>query len=296
MRYYLMGLVMAALGGFAAPSFAGEPAAPPEEAAPEAAEEEKKPKANLDLSDWLATPPAPHPQADEVLAAWTAERDAILAGEKAPFLDWHQKMRDYQQTSDESDDPFVKEVYRRVALDQYGRMDGPMTPEAPVALAARLGFELDEEGGAAFGDRIMRALVRTDLDNTAFLQRELEARGGRWWTVEEVGADTASNIWLLTQHADQTPAFQQMALEKMAPLLETGNVNRNNYAYLWDRVAVAQERPQRFGTQGRCMGPGDWVAFEIEAPAEEVNARRAAFDIQVTFEENKARIDAMCPQ
>lgn len=114
--------------------------------------------------------------------------------------------------------------------------------------------------------------------------------------MEEVGADTASQIWLLTQHADLTPAFQQMALEKMAPLLETGGVNRNNYAYLWDRVAVAQERPQLFGTQGRCMRPGDWVAFEVEAPAEEVNARRAAFDIKMTFEENKARIDAMCPQ
>lgn len=295
MRCFLMGLVMTALGGFAAPCFAGEPAAPPEEAAPEVAAEKETPKAGFDLSDWLATPPAPHPQADEAFEAWIAERDAILGGEKAPFLDWHRQMRDYQQTSNESDDPFVKEVYRRVALDQYGRIDGAMNPDGPIALGARLGFALDEEGGAAFGDRIMRALIRTDLDNTAFLQRELEARDGRWWTVEEVGADMAGQIWLLTQHADLTPAFQQMALEKMAPLLETGDVNRNNYAYLWDRVAVAQERLQRFGTQGRCIGPGSWVAFEIEAPAEEVNARRAAFDIKTTFEENKARIDAMCP-
>lgn len=294
MRYYLIGLVVA-LSGFAASSFAEEPTEPAEEAtSEEAAWEEKRPKVSFDLSDWLATPPAPHPKADEVLEAWIAERDAILAGEKAPFLDWHEQMRDYQQTSDESDDPFLKEVHRRVALDQYGRMDGPMTPEAPIALAARLGFELDEEGGAAFADRIMRALVRTDLDNTAFLQRELEARGGRWWTVKEVGVDTADKIWLLTQHADQTPAFQQTALEKMAPLLETGDVNRNNYAYLWDRVAVAQDRPQRFGTQGRCVAPGNWQPAEIEAPAEMVDQRRADMNISVTSDENKRRLDQYC--
>lgn len=165
MRYYLIGLTMAALAGFAAPSFAGELGALAEEAAPDEEGEEEKPKASFDLSDWLATPPEAHPQADEALQAWIAERDAILAGEKAPFLDWHEQMRAYQQPSDESDDPFVKEIYRRVALDRYGRRDGPMSPEAPIALGARLGFELDEAGGAAFGDRIMRALVGTDLDN-----------------------------------------------------------------------------------------------------------------------------------
>lgn len=291
MKYYLIGLVMAALGGFAAPAFAGER----EDVASEEVAEENKTKSSFDLSDWLATPPMPHPQADEAYQAWREERRAILAGEKAPFLDWHPQMRDYEIASDESEDPFVKEIYSRVALDQYGRMDGPMTPEDPSRIAARLGFDLDEMGAMAFGDRMMRDLVQIDIDNTAFLQRELDARNGRWWTLAEVGEETSGNIWLLTQHADQTPDFQREALEKMVPLLETGDVNRNNYAYLWDRVAVADGRPQRFGTQGRCTGPGDWVAFEIEAPAEEVNARRQAFDIKSTFEENKARIDAMCP-
>lgn len=294
MRYYLIGLVVA-LSGFAASSFAEEPVAPTEETSPEeVAGEEKRPKVSFDLSDWLATPPEPNAQADEVLAAWIAERDAVLSGKKAPFLDWHEQVRAYQQTADESDDPFVKEIFRRVALDQYGRFDGPMSPEAPIALGARLGFELDEAAGAAFGDRIMRALVGTDLDNTAFLQRELEARGGRWWTVKEVGAGTADKIWLLTQHADQTPAFQQMALEKMAPLLETGDVNRNNYAYLWDRVAVAQDQPQRFGTQGRCVAPGNWQPAEIEAPAELVDQRRADMNISGTSDENKRRLDQYC--
>lgn len=295
MRYCLMSLLAAALSSCTTLYTAKNLKVTAEQPASEEAVEGNPPKVSFDLSDWLSTPTDPHPQADEVLLAWIAERDAILAGETPPFLDWHEDVRGYQKTSDASHDPFVKEVYRRIALDQYGRLDGPMSPEAPIVLGARLGFQLDEAGGAAFSERLMKKLVGIDIDNTAFLQRELDLRDGRWWTVEEVGADTAHMIWLLIQHADQTPSFQQEALEKMAPLLESGEVNRNNYAYLWDRVAVAQDRPQRFGTQGMCTGPGNWDAFEIEEPVEDVNARRAEFGIKMTFEQNKARLDAICP-
>lgn len=295
MRYCLMSLLAAALSACATPNTAETPKVTAEQPGSEDAVEDNPPKVSFDLGDWLSTPPDPHPQADEVLLAWIAERDAVLAGERPPFLDWHEAVIGYQRTSDASSDPFVKEVYRRIALDQYGRRDDPMSPEAPILLAARLGFQLDEAGGSAFSERLMKKLIGIDIDNTAFLQRELDSRDGRWWTVAEVGTDTAYMIWLLTQHADQTPTFQQEALEKMAPLLETGEVNRNNYAYLWDRVAVAQDRPQRFGTQGRCTGPRNWDAFEIEEPVADVNARRAEFGINMTFEQNKARIDAICP-
>lgn len=296
MRCCLAAMVAAVLAGCVSLAIPAGPPMDAAEAMPPDVEDEKPSKVSFDLGSWLATPPEPHPKADEAMQAWIAERESVLAGTTLPSLSWHEQVRGYQRTSDESTDPFVKEVYRRVALDQYGRFNGPMSPDAPVALAARLGIDLDEAGGLAFGERLMRVLVGIDLDNTSFLQRELEARDGRWWTVADVGADPTHMIWLLTQHADQTPAFQQEALEKMKPLLEAGEIRRNNYAYLWDRVAVAQERPQRFGTQGRCVSAGNWQAFKIEAPAEEVNERRAAYGISVTFEENKARIDAMCPQ
>lgn len=277
-------------------ALAGGPAEPVVDENAGQVEDKTPEKPNFDMSAFLALPVESNPLADEILVAWTKERDAILSGTAAPLLDWHERVRDYQKTSEESGDPFVQEVYQRIALDQYGRFEGPFSPEGAHATASRLGFEIQEDDAAAVTDRLMRQFILIDMDNTAFLQRELAARGGRWWTVAEVGSDAAHMIWLLTQHADQTPEFQQYALEQMIPLLETGDVNRNNYAYLWDRVAVADGRPQRFGTQGRCMGPGDWVADEIEAPAEEVNQRRADFDISMTFEENDSRLDAVCPQ
>lgn len=247
-----------------------------------------------DVRVWLSTPPDPNPLADEIMKAWIGERDALLSGERAPSLDWHQTVIGYQQTSQESGNPFVQQVYRRIALDQYGRLGGVFTPDSALAIASRLGFDLPSEDAPPLVDRLIRHFIEIDLDNTAFLQRELNARQGKWWTVTEVGKDTANMIWLLTQHADQTPEFQRYALEQMVPLLETGDVNRNNYAYLWDRVAIKDGRPQRFGTQGRCVAPGDWEAFEIEAPVDEVNQRRADFDISMTFEENDDRLDADC--
>jgi hypothetical protein len=64
-----------------------------------------------------------------------------------------------------------------------------------------------------------------------------------------VGDDAANAAWLLVQHADKDPALQKDALAKMAPLVETEDVSPTDYGYLWDRVAVAEHRPQRYGTQ-----------------------------------------------
>ncbi|KAK0351541.1 hypothetical protein LTR94_024562, partial [Friedmanniomyces endolithicus] len=77
------------------------------------------------------------------------------------------------------------------------------------------------------------------------------------------GADQAraSNAaWLMAQHADRDPQFQAM----MEPLVKSGEVSLANYAYLFDRIAVGADRPQRYGTQGRCTGPELWEPNTLE--------------------------------
>ncbi len=44
-------------------------------------------------------------------------------------------------------------------------------------------------------------------------------------------------------------AFQEQCLALMEPLLATDEVSAIDCAYLHDRVAVAERRPQRYGTQ-----------------------------------------------
>jgi hypothetical protein len=66
----------------------------------------------------------------------------------------------------------------------------------------------------------------------------------------------------------------------MKPLLVLGEIKPSLYAYLYDRVAVGAERPQRFGTQGRCVGTGRWEPQPIEEP-ELVDIRRAQMGLVV---------------
>jgi len=64
-----------------------------------------------------------------------------------------------------------------------------------------------------------------------------------------VGEDGANAAWLLVQHGDKDLAFQKDVLAKMEPMLNTEDVSPIDYGYLWDRIAVAEHRPQRYGTQ-----------------------------------------------
>jgi hypothetical protein len=64
-----------------------------------------------------------------------------------------------------------------------------------------------------------------------------------------VGEDAANAAWLLVQHADKDLALQKDVLAKMEPMAKTEEVSPTDYGYLWDRVAVAEHRPQRYGTQ-----------------------------------------------
>jgi hypothetical protein len=99
--------------------------------------------------------------------------------------------------------------------------------------------------------------------------KEIVHRHG-WPRASVVGEDGARAAWLLVQHADHDRAFQRRVLTLMEPLAGSGEARRSHLAYLWDRT----HEPQRYGTQGDCVGRGVWAPFEIEDP-EGVDARRA---------------------
>ena len=70
----------------------------------------------------------------------------------------------------------------------------------------------------------------------------------------------------------------------MGSLWPIGETHPRNYAYLFDRVAVSfnnpsQRVPQRYGTQGFCIGPGQWQPFEIEDPIH-VDVRRSEVGLE----------------
>lgn len=131
-----------------------------------------------------------------------------------------------------------------------------------------------EKASGAAGEQEARVRLQA---NVSRLKALVEAHG--WPTISAVGADGAQAAWLVAQHADHDPAFQHEALKHMTALVPAGEVNRADVAMLTDRVAVADRKPQPFGTQGGCGSQGRFEPFAIAEP-EQVDARRAAWDLE----------------
>jgi len=68
-------------------------------------------------------------------------------------------------------------------------------------------------------------------------------------TISMIGAANQNRLFILIQHADRDIVFQKAVLEKMRLLLPKEEVNKENYAYLFDRVMTATEGTQYYGTQ-----------------------------------------------
>ena len=78
--------------------------------------------------------------------------------------------------------------------------------------------------------------------------RELIAPHG--WPAEDIaGTDGAEAAWLIVQHAIGEPDFPRDSLERIRACAAEGRVPRWHAAYLEDRIAMHEGRPQRFGTQ-----------------------------------------------
>jgi hypothetical protein len=118
----------------------------------------------------------------------------------------------------------------------------------------------------------------TDVDrkNTARLKKIIKKIG--WPTIQLVGKKASNDAFLIVQHSDLDPKFQEKMLELIEPLAKEGLIRAGNFAYLYDRV----NRPQRFGTQGWCID-GVWVAREMKDPTK-VEALRRQFNM-MTFKE-----------
>ena len=67
--------------------------------------------------------------------------------------------------------------------------------------------------------------------------------------IDLAGEEGSQNFWLLVQHSDHDPDFQQEVLEKMKIEMEKGNANSSNYGLLVDRVNLNTGRAQIYGTQ-----------------------------------------------
>lgn len=103
-------------------------------------------------------------------------------------------------------------------------------------------LDADQLGGA-----YVPRMEAIHIKNAARL-RELIALHG--WPGEDIaGKDAAEAAWLITQHAVGEPDFQREVLRLLRDCAAAGHCPAWHAAYLEDRVALYEGRPQRFGSQ-----------------------------------------------
>ena len=143
----------------------------------------------------------------------------------------------------------------------------PNPPKRSEALRGEL-LALAEEDQAARRARDPIAMMFADDKSRARLKEIVERHG--WPGSSLVGPDGADAAWLLAQHADRDREFQRRVLGLMAEQVKRKEASAGNYAYLHDRI----HDPQRYGTQGRCTGPGKWTPRRLEDPERVDELRR----------------------
>ena len=163
----------------------------------------------------------------------------------------------------------LDQVGRRVAITvDLSHVPEADRPAADMALWAPIG---------AMDDRLSAELIRM-----------LPAEG--WFYKSVYGEDAARTAFLIIQHADAT--LQRRFVPVLESLVASGEVEGSSYGLMYDRLALSEGRPQRYGTQMTCKN-ARWVIDygNLEDP-ERADERREALGFMQTlaeYETNFAR-------
>jgi len=150
----------------------------------------------------------------------------------------------------------------QLPIAETSGVDAPAQPELAAELLKRM--EEDQAARRLFTDLFKQSQGKPKEEiekEQVELTKKLQAvdNGNRLWLSEKikqygwpgkslVGEQAAHAAWLLVQHADAAPDFQEQCLEQMKAAAP-GEVAPIDIAYLTDRVLVARGRPQVYGTQ-----------------------------------------------
>jgi len=97
---------------------------------------------------------------------------------------------------------------------------------------------------------------------------------------DKVGKAGESNFWVIVQHSDFNPEFQEKVLELMKEEVKKGNANASQIALLTDRIKINRNQKQVYGTQvSYNFITGEAFPLPTE-DLENVNARRIEMGLE----------------
>jgi hypothetical protein len=109
----------------------------------------------------------------------------------------------------------------------------------------RVRQELIESG--ELGGSYVPRMQAVHIKNAERLNEIIDEHG--WPDEQAVGEDGAKAAWLIVQHAIGFPDFQRNCLQLLQRAADKGRIPIWQVAYLEDRIAMHEGRPQQYGTQ-----------------------------------------------
>jgi len=127
------------------------------------------------------------------------------------------------------------------------------------------------------------------LDNARWLQKLISQIG--WPAREQVGEEASQAAWLIVQHAISLPSFMKSALALMNEQQKTRTIDPVSMAFLSDRIALYEDRPQSYGTQFVDDEQGQLVPHRLDDSIDRVNQRRQSLGLN-TIQERLVELTA----
>jgi hypothetical protein len=134
------------------------------------------------------------------------------------------------------------------------------------------------------GNAMAAAIDPVDEANLAELRKLLPKQG--WFTRREYGEKATDAAFHILQHSDDTELKKRLLPYIQAAAL-AGEIDGADFAAMFDRIATSEGRPQRYGTQFRCVD-GRNEPFPLEDPTA-VERLRAELKLRQTFAEYQQR-------
>jgi hypothetical protein len=185
-----------------------------------------------------------------------------------------------------------------LSLNMHHKMDYKTVAEKILDLKnadLALREKLAQNGQLSHGyNQQMNAL---HITNAKILEQLIDSIG--YPTVDKVGSEANEAAWILIQHAISLPQFMKRCAGLLRIAVDENKADIKNLAYLTDRIAVFEGKPQLYGTQFDWDKNGELNPSPVDDRTK-VNERRKSIGLNTLEEQTQilrmqAKIENQCP-
>ncbi|MHC2991623.1 hypothetical protein OB13_08505 [Pontibacter sp. HJ8] len=103
-------------------------------------------------------------------------------------------------------------------------------------------------------------------------------------TIDKVGSEASQAAWLIIQHAISLPDFMKNCLALAQQEAAKNKIGPVHVAFLSDRIAMYENRPQAYGTQFIRDEAGELTPYRLEGTLAVVNQKRQGLGLNTVEE------------